>query len=460
MAIARTREPVAVDGTVGPAAMSSKRIVVIGGGLSGLAASYDLARAGHSVTLLEAAPDFGGLASSFRLEGHPIERFYHFICRGDEDLLRLVRELGLSDKVQWHQTRTAFYYCGRFYPFGTPLDLLRFSAVPWLQRIRFGLHIMRSRFRSQWRWLDQLPAKPWLIENIGEQAYDVIWDPLLKVKFGPYHEKISAAWIWHRIWRVANSRRSMFERETFGCLEFGTATLVDPLVNWLRAQPNVELRTDVRAEPLVLRDGRVEEVRAGALRIPCDAVISTVALPALDRLVPGHTHPYFERARQVSYIGVVCMLLSLKEPFGPNFWTNINDPRVSFNGVIEQTALNQNLRRQGLNVLYVPFYLPTSDPRYRASAEELFTEYAPMLAAVNPRFSPAAVKEYHVFKTPFAQPIFTTNFVDLMPAHETPIRGLYVTDSTQFYPEDRTISQAIRQGRKVAALILNNSDGR
>ncbi len=55
--------------------MVSKRAVVIGGGLAGLAASYDLARAGHRVVLLEAAPDFGGLASSFRLEGHPIERF-------------------------------------------------------------------------------------------------------------------------------------------------------------------------------------------------------------------------------------------------------------------------------------------------------------------------------------------------------------------------------------------------
>jgi protoporphyrinogen oxidase len=431
-----------------------QRVVVIGGGLSGLAASYDLAQAGHSVTLLEAASDFGGLASSFRLEGHPIERFYHFICRGDADLLTLVGELGLARKLQWHRTNTAFFYEGRLYPFGTPIDLLRFSAVPWLQRIRFGLHILRSRLRSQWRWLDQLPAKPWLIESIGERAYDVIWHPLLKVKFGDYHDKISAAWIWHRIWRVATSRRSMFEQEMFGCLEYGTATIVDPLVSWLRSNPHVELRTGVRVQPLVLRDGGVAEVRAGDLAIPCDAVISTVALPALDRLVPDQTDRYFERIRKVDYIGVVCMLLSLREPFGANFWTNINDHRISFNGVIEQTALNKNLRRLGLNVLYVPFYLPTSEPRYSASAEELFAEYSPMLSIVNPRFSAAWVKEYHVFRTPYAQPIFTTHFIDLMPEHQTPIRGLYVTDSTQFYPEDRTISQAIRQGRKVAAMII------
>lgn len=440
--------------------MESKRVVVIGGGLAGLAASYDLARAGHHVVLLEAAPDFGGLASSFRLEGHPIERFYHFICRSDHDLLTLVDELGLGRKLHWRQTHTAFYYNGRHYPFGSPLDLLRFSAVPWWQRVRFGLHVARSRYRSQWRWLDQIPAKPWLIECIGEQAYHVIWHPLLKVKFGDYHDQISAAWIWHRIWRVASSRRSMFEREMFGCLESGTATLVDPLVAWLRARPNVELRTGVRVRPIEVHDGRVAEVHAGDARIRCDAVISTVALPILDRVVPNQTDPYFQRVRQVKYIGLVCMLLSLRRPFSRNFWTNINDPRISFNGIIEQSTLNENLQRAGLNVVYVPFYLPTTEPRYRAADQDLFTEYTAMLKLMNPDFSESWVKEYHVFRTPHAQPVFTINFVDLMPNHRTPIRGLYVTDSTQFYPEDRTISQAIRQGRTAAAMIVADFDAR
>jgi protoporphyrinogen oxidase len=440
--------------------MESKRVVVIGGGLAGLAASYDLARAGHHVVLLEAAPDFGGLASSFRLEGHPIERFYHFICRSDHDLLTLVDELGLGRTLHWQQTHTAFYYNGRYYPFGSPLDLLRFSAVPWWQRFRFGLHITRSRYRSQWRWLDQIPAKPWLIESIGEQAYQVIWHPLLKVKFGDYHDQISAAWIWHRIWRVASSRRSMFEREMFGCLEYGTATLVDPLVAWLRARPNVELRTGVRVRPIEVHAGRVTEVHAGDARIPCDAVISTVALPILDRLVPNQSDPYFQRVRQVKYIGLVCMLLSLRRPFSRNFWTNINDPRISFNGIIEQSTLNENLQRAGLNVVYVPFYLPTTEPRYRAADKDLFTEYTAMLKLMNPDFSESWVKEYHVFRTPHAQPVFTINFVDLMPDHRTPIRGLYVTDSTQFYPEDRTISQAIRQGRTAAAMIMADFDAR
>jgi protoporphyrinogen oxidase len=431
-----------------------KRVVVIGGGLSGLAASYDLSRAGFSVTVLEAAADFGGLASSFRLEGHPVERFYHFICRADEHLIRLVSELGLGAKLHWRNTRTAFYHNGRYYAFGSPLHLLRFSAVPWVQRVRFGLHILRSRYRSQWRWLDQIPAKPWLIESVGEEAYNVIWHPLLKVKFGEYHDQISAAWIWHRIWRVAQSRRSLFHGETFGYLEHGTATLVDPLVERLRTDPNVVLRQRVKVDPLAVENGRIRQVRSDGTATPCDAVISTVALPNLDRLLPGREEAYFVRARSVKYIGIVCMLLSLQRQFSKNFWTNINDPNISFNGIIEQTNLNSNLQAAGLNIVYIPFYLPTTEARYSGNADSLFDEYISMLGRLNPAFSRSWVKEWHVFRAPYAQAIFTTNFAQVMPDHRTPVGGLYVTDSTQFYPEDRTISAAIEQGRKAAAMVI------
>lgn len=425
--------------------------------MSGLAASYDLAHAGYHVTLVEAAKDLGGLASSVEIEGTPVERFYHFICRTDEHLMRLLDELGLSKKLSWHKTRTSFYHDGRYYGFGTPIDLLRFSAVPALQRVRFGIHVLASRFRANWHWLDQMPAKPWLIEWLGQEAYDVIWHPLLKVKFGDYHDKISAAWIWHRIWRIAASRNSLLEGESFGCLEHGTATIVEALVTRLRALPNVEILVGTPVQPLTLKDGKVTEVVAGGRTLPADAVISTVALPTLDRLVPGQTDPYFERARKVQYIGVVCMLLSLDRPFSRYFWTNINDRRVSFNGVIEQSALNENLKDKGINILYVPFYLPTTDARYKARDEDLFEEYTGMLKLLNPAFDRSWVKEWHVFRAPYAQPIFSTGFLEMMPDHRTPVSGLYVTDSTQFYPEDRTISAAIAQGRKVAKMILEDA---
>ncbi len=443
-----------------PHGVSPKRIVIIGGGLAGLAAAYDLVRAGQHVTILEGAPDFGGLASSFRLEGIPVERFYHFICRTDSHLTQLVRELGLADRLRWRSTSTAFYHHGRYYAFGTPFDLMRFSAIPWSQRMRFGLNILHSRYRAKWRELDGIPAKQWLIERVGERAYEVIWHPLLKVKFGDDHDRISAAWIWHRIWRVARSRRRFWERESFGYLEQGSATLVDALVRWLRSQPNARLVTQARVQPIAAPGNRVDEVCTTEERFPCDAAISTVALPTLDRLVPGRQDTFFEKVRSVRYIGVVCTLMSLRRPFSPHFWTNINDPEVSFNGLIEQTNLNADLRSAGLNILYVPFYLPTDEPRYAASDDVLFEEYTGMLAKIQPGFGRDWVKEFHVFRAPYAQALFVTGFTALIPEHRSSVSNLFVTDSTQFYPEDRTLSAAIDQGRRVARLIVMDAERR
>src|SRR5262249_31898975 len=161
-----------------------QRTVIIGGGLSGLAAARDLALAGQQVTLLESAPVAGGLASSLPLKGETVEHFYHFICPGGDAPGGLVKGLGIGAPLPWRPTRTSFFHEGRLYGFGSPMDLLRFRPLPVVQRLRFGWHVTRSSVRSNWRWLDELPARAWLIENIGEEAYNVIWHPLLRIKFG------------------------------------------------------------------------------------------------------------------------------------------------------------------------------------------------------------------------------------------------------------------------------------
>ena len=435
-----------------------RHTAIIGAGLSGLAAARDLALAGHRVTLLESAPVAGGLAASRRIKGQTVEHFYHFICRHDDFLTNLVRDLGLGAELHWRHTRTSFFHDGHHYRFGSPFDLMRFSAVPFFQRLRFGWHVSRSSLRSNWRWLDEIPARAWLIENIGEEAYNVIWHPLLRIKFGDAYDKISAAWIWHRIWRVARSRQGRFGLSVFGYLTQGSETIVRGLLDWLQTQPNVTVRTGVRVKHAVVEHDRVTGVQLEDGVLPCDGLISTVALPQLDRLVPGQGGRYFEQVRQIEYIGVVCALFSLRRPFTKNFWLNINDPRVCFNGVIEQTNLNQNLRAAGLNLLYVPYYLPTTEPRYGFSDNEVFKEYVPMLRLVNPQFDESWIDEFFVARAPYAQAVCTTNFAAMRPEHRSPIKGLYVTDSTQFYPEDRTLSAAIEQGRKAAAFCVE--DGR
>lgn len=438
------------------------RVCVVGAGLAGLVAAYHMARDGAEVLILDAASDLGGLASSVDLNGLIIERFCHFICRSDDDLLRLVRELGIAERLHWVRSKTAFFYDGKVYPFATPMDLLRFQPVPPWQRLLLGLNVWFCIHRKEWASLEGISAKRWLVSRIGQKAYDVVWDPLLRMKFGDYHEQVSAAWIWHRIMRVAASRERLWLPEQLGYLESGSETLVQALRSRLDRMPNVSIRAGVRVEQIVTSEGRVVGLRLqNGETVECAAVVSTVALKILERMAPELDKEYRHRLARIDYLGVVCGLLKLREAVTDAFWMNINDPRIAFNGIIEYTNLNRHVQHAigGRSIVYVPCYLRANSPRYDLSDEVLRKEFLDGLAMINPRFCPDWVEEFRIYREPYAQAICTVGFASMMPDHRAPLPGLYLTDSTQYYPEDRTLSAAIRLGQRVAQLIHEDTNG-
>ncbi len=438
---------------------SSAQVCILGAGVAGLTATLDLARRGYRVVVLEAGSRAGGLAESVVVDGEPIERFYHFICRSDHDLMDLAAELGIDRRLHWRRSPTAFWHDGRRYGFASPLDLLRFRPVPPLERLRFGLNIIRSRYRRSWLELDGLSATTWLREQIGDRAYEVIWDPLLRIKFGDAHHTVSAAWMWHRIHRLATSRRTPWGRERLGYLEQGSATLIDALMQRLAAMDNVTIRTDARVERILSDAGGVRGVVVAGETAPLPArhVISTVPLALLPEIAPDLPGDYRRRLEDVEYLGVVCVLLILKRSLTSAFWTNINDRRIPFNGVIEYTNLNPVPGLGGRKVLYIPHYLRTSHPRFGFADERLRAEAVAGLRLLNPAFEESWIDRFEVSRARHAQAICTVGFAHQVPDHATPVPGLWITDSAQFYPEDRTISAAIRLGRRVARLIARQS---
>jgi len=429
-------------------------VIIIGAGFAGLSAAYHMIRDGFRVTVVEASKEVGGLASSLLINGLPIERFYHFICWGDRDLIDLVYELGIGDKLKWRPAKTSYFYNHKMYEFTTPLDLLRFKPVPFVQRIRFGLNVIRSTYQKEWRNLDKQKAKSWLIDKVGRQAYEIMWDNLLRVKFGDFSEEISAAWIWHRIHRVAKSRQGMFKHISYGYLEKGCASVIKAVLDKLQQSDAFRLLPGVMVDRIVVKDSRVEGVYLSQTKefIPAASVVSTVALPQFLKLLPLRSE-YTDLLSSIKYLGVICMLLQLNKPLTNKFWVNINDPSISFNGIIEYTNLNPRRDLGENHFVYIPFYLSPVEERWTFVDEQLYTEYTTALKLLNPKFDASWVKNYWVTRVQYAQAVCTVGLADIMPSHETPIGGLYITDSTQYYPEDRTISAAIRLGRRVATLI-------
>jgi protoporphyrinogen oxidase len=425
--------------------------IVIGGGPAGAKAAQVLARAGVRVTLLESGPVLGGLASSFELDGVRIERYYHFICKGDDLLVDTLAELGLADKLHWRGSRMAYFVDGHLYPFLTPLELLRFRPLRLHDRLRAGLAV---KLATRKREADLAPQRAvvWLRRLFGEAAFRVIWEPLLRFKFAEHAPEISAAWIWARMVRLSRSRTSPW-REELGYIEGGSEVVLRALGRDVdKRGGHVMLQAPV--EKILIEGGRAIGVRVGGETLSADAVISTVTTSRFRALAEGLEGEYVERLKRIPTIGIFCLFLRLKRPVTPFFWVNTNDRRVPFAGMIEYTNLNPVPELGGDHVLYVPQYLSADDPRYAQSDEEVLHRYSDALCLINPSFDPSWIRFHAVFRDRFAQPICLTDYRTTTPTINTPIPNLFLTDSSQLHPHDRTISGAFELGREAALLSL------
>ena len=430
------------------------RVGIIGGGPGGLSLAHDLGRRGHCVTLFEASSELGGLARSFRFGDIRIERYYHFICADDSGYISKLEELGRHDALDWRNTKMGFFFNGQLYPFSSVLDLLRFDGISFSGRIRYAMFVLYCILRKRWDKLDGMPAEKWLVRVLGRETYLATWYPLLSVKFSAHHDQISAAWIWHRIHRIARSRKTFLQKEQLGYLKGGTDVLIDALAEEAKHH-QVSIHTDCPVKKILIRDGRAcgVETQRGEEHL-FDCVISCVPLPVYVRMIPDAPEDYLEKLRSIEFIGVICLTLRLKHQISENYWLNVNDPRIGFSGCIEYTNLNDSMTPDGSSILYVPYYLPRDHAWFRRSDEELLEDCLKSLAAINPSFREEWLIDWRVSRDPFAQVICSTGFAARVPGSQTPIDGLYLLESSQLYPSDRTISGTIDLASSIAGQIL------
>ena len=424
------------------------KVVVIGSGAMGLAAAYRAVKRGHTVEVLEAAPEPGGMAAHFDLAGLSIERFYHFVCKTDRATFSLLDELGIGDALRWRATSMGLFMGGRLYPWGNPIALLRFPKISVLSRLRYGLFAFVSVRRKRWASIETENARSWIERWCGKEVYSTLWKPLFELKFFEDAENISAAWIWTRIRRIGRSRRSMM-REELGYIEGGSQTLVDALCSAIEAQNGV-IRTSCSAKQILTQDGKVTGVETSSGVVPADFVICTVPTPLVSSMVPDLPEDWKEKYNGIKNIGVCCLVFKLMRSVTPHFWVNINDLAISIPGIIEFS----NLRSIGAaSLVYVPCYMPVYHPKFSWSDQALMDEAFGYLQRINPALTAEDVVASHVARLRYAQPICEPGFARRIPPIKTPIGGLQIADTCFYYPEDRGISESVRLGQEMAEAL-------
>lgn len=422
--------------------------------MAGLTAAYELGKRGHSVTLFEAAPALGGQAGTFEVEGARLERFYHHLFMADLDMIDLVRELGIDNKMLWVQPRMGLYHAGRVHDFGTPQSLLAFPHLSLPAKVRFAVVTLFLMKLNRFQQFEGLSAWDWLRKAVGKQAFEVVWGPMLEAKFSDYARQASMVWFWGKIALRGASRGGGKERLGYFNLSF--QVLIDALQRRLE-EVGARIRLGCPIQEVKAAENGSLTVRVEGEQLAFDRAVVAIHNRDFIRIVPTLPESYLDQLRQIQYEGGSCLILSLERPLSPIYWMNISAPDMPFTAVVEHTNFMPPERYGGKHIVYLSRYMRPDDPMFSMSKEELLAAYAPHLVKINPAFDRSWIRDSWLFRDSQAQPIITVGYRSLQPAFTTPIPNLYLVNTTQIYPEDRGTNYAVRLGRQVAALILGKS---
>ena len=409
----------------------TRKIGIVGGGLLGITLALRLREHGFQVTLIEAAPHLGGLASPTRIGNFTWDQFYHVILASDTNLIRLLEQLNLKDQIHWEQARTGFFTDGHLYSMSNIMEFLTFRPLTLTDKIRLGFTIFYASKVKVWERLEGVLVAEWLNRLSGKRTFNKIWLPLLKSKLGECYKITSATFIWATIARMYAARRSGLKQEMFGYVDGAYATILDRFQKVLKKE-EVQTLCGNPVSKVVVNTSHTTVEMTGQRDMEFDEVILTIPCPRIPTLCPQLSVEEKERFRNVNYQGVICLALILRKPLAEYYITNITDKGLPFTAVIEMTAVVDKKYVGGNSLVYLPRYLSPEDSFWKKEDDEIRGEFAEVLEGIYPSFKSEDILASKVVRAKEVFPITTLHYSsELLPATKTSLEHVFVVNSAQ-----------------------------
>lgn len=398
--------------------MNNKKIAIIGGGLGGLSLGYYLSKEGNKVIIFEKENFLGGLVGGFKMEGENLEKLYHHFFKTDKDLINLLEEVGLEEKIIWNKSSTGIYWKSKMYPFNGAMDLLKFKPLGLVDKFRMGMAALYLGFDNNWQKYEDKTAVEWVKRWMGKKGYEVVWKPLLQGKFHKYYKDISMAWLWARIHTRGNSKNEKGE-EVLGYINGGFEILVERL-----------------AELIKKKDGKIKlnnEIKnIKKLESDFDLIIDT------------------RPDKNIEYLATVNIVFSSDQSLSEYYWHNINDAKSPFLAFIQHTNLVGEGKYDGKNIYYLGAYVPQDHEYLEMDEKKLINQWFDYLKKIFPKFDKTKAKNVSVFRFKSGQHIVSRKYkVKSYKVNEK----IYRMNFAQIYPEDRGVNFGIREAKKLISSL-------
>jgi protoporphyrinogen oxidase len=438
--------------------MNNQRTVdIIGAGISGLSTAYYLDKLNKNlhIRIWEKDSGPGGLAGNFNTEDFSVEKFYHHFFKRDVAIQSLVNELGLEQYLKWNKATTGAYYFKQPYRISSPLDILKFKPLPFLDRIRLVYMLFLAKQTRNWDKVDNISAIDYILKHAGENVYRILWEPLLKGKFGKYAEEISAAWLCSKVVDRGGSRtKTGFEYLAF--IDGGLGIVFDSIETLLRSKGHT-INYNCNVDNLEIKDSTtIKSISCNGKKCNADLVISCTQLPNLVKILPDSLEAYKKELNSIKFLGNVCLVLLLRRSLSDFYWTNVTNPNAPFVGIIEHTKWADITGNKNEHLVYISSYITNDDKRIKMSSDELLEYYFNYICEIFPDFDRNDIIKSYKWYEPYTQPIVNIGYRKKIPKIESPLDNMYVCTMAQIYPHDRQVSNGVEMALKTVELIKKN----
>jgi protoporphyrinogen oxidase len=432
------------------------KFAIAGGGMLGLTLAMRMAKQGHDVTLIEAAPSLGGLAGVWKLGDIVWDKHYHVTLLSDTRLRNLVEEIGLADDLTWVETKTGFYTNDKLYSMSDTAEFLKFPPLTLIEKLRLGGTIFYASKIKNWKRLEKMEVAKWLRRWSGKGTFEKIWLPLLRAKLGESYKKTSASFIWSHINRMYKARRTGLKKEMFGYVKGGYSRIINRLAEVLS-----ELNVDVRLSHPITQikkneDGRFTIEFQDRPAEQFDRVIMTTPNSILSRVCTDLSTDEKQRFDQVEYLGIVCASLLLKKPLSPYYVTNITDAWVPMTAVIEMTTIVDPSELNGHSMVYLPKYVPAEHELFEKADDEIREDFLVALERMYDHFSREDVVDFKLSRVRSVMAIPTIGYSELLPPMKSSVEGLYIVNSSYILRGNLNVNETITIAEKAIETVLQD----
>jgi protoporphyrinogen oxidase len=406
------------------------KIGIVGGGFMGLVLAREISKTNAKVKIFESDAQLGGLATHFDYGSFVWDKYYHVILPTDNHLIDFIKDLGLNDELQWRRSMTGYYVNNKFYSFSSSKDFLFFPPLNLIDKVRLAFTIFYGSKVNDRKKLEKITVKDWLIKIGGKNTYKKFWAPLLVAKLGDSHERVSAVFIWTYIKRLFQARSSAAQKEHMGFVNGGYKTVFDRLQKLLLDNGS-EVLTETKVSAIAANPSGGIDLTYNNTKEHFDKVIFTAPLNVLEKVsTPDLVN--ISDAKQVEYLGVLCMVLVTTEPLTPYYVLNLADKEIPFTGVIGMSSLLDIEQTDNKYITYFPKYITAEHEYWSKSEEELKSIFLNGAKKLYTNLDDTKIISTHMHKAFKVQPLQVLNYSDIIPKTETNNADFYVVNTSQF----------------------------